>query len=82
MRSWKWYSKLGLALAVTAFAWFVWPTPWQYSDTRHIRWHRVTGQMQQWGNRGWIDREAALREPVRVRRAAPTSTQPSPDDMP
>jgi len=30
MRHWRWYSKLLFALLVAAFAYFVWPTPWQY----------------------------------------------------
>jgi hypothetical protein len=30
MRSWRWYSKLLFALLVAAFAYWVWPTPWQY----------------------------------------------------
>jgi hypothetical protein len=40
----------GIVVAlVVAFAWFVWPTPW---ETRHkpgaVRRHRVTGQIQVW----------------------------------
>jgi len=30
MRTWRWYSKVVLALVVAAFAYFVWPTPWTY----------------------------------------------------
>ena len=28
MRTWRWYSKLLFALLIAAFAYFVWPTPW------------------------------------------------------
>jgi len=28
MRTWRWYSKVLLALVVVAFAYYVWPTPW------------------------------------------------------
>ena len=30
MRSWRWYSKVLFALLVAAFAYWVWPTPWEY----------------------------------------------------
>ena len=28
MKHWRWYSKVLLALALLAFAYWVWPTPW------------------------------------------------------
>jgi membrane protein implicated in regulation of membrane protease activity len=57
MRSWPWYSKVLFALAVLAFAWLVWPTPWRRSEvtvssTRVIvRENRLTGRTQV----RWVD---------------------------
>ena len=50
MRSWRWYSKVLLALLVAAFAYWVWPTPYQYlppplpkgMDTEYDDWGRET----------------------------------------
>lgn len=60
MRSWRWYSKVLFALLVAAFAYWVWPTPWQYLppplpkgiDTEYgwgivaLRFNRFTGRIQ------------------------------------
>jgi|GEM_PF-3578686 len=57
MRTWRWYSKLLFALLVTAFAYFVWPTPWRYHDFDGVpfRSHRLTDRVQVLGYRGWED---------------------------
>jgi hypothetical protein len=55
MRAWKWYSKTLLALAILAFAYLVWPTPWRYDHAKGVpvRTHRITGETQEfnvpWG---------------------------------
>jgi len=50
MRSWRWYSKLLLALLVVAFAYFVWPTPWRYehrgTENSLVRINRLTDEVQ------------------------------------
>jgi len=48
MRSWRWYSKLLLALFLLAFAYWVWPTPWRYSESEGytMRENRFTGRVQ------------------------------------
>ncbi len=52
VRGWRWYSKVALVLVVGAFAWFVWPTPWESHD--RVRVNRFTGRTQVLtGGRGW-----------------------------
>jgi len=43
MRTWRWYSKVLLGLLILAFAYYVWPTPWQCFYDGHflVRTHRL-----------------------------------------
>ena len=48
MRTWRWYSKVLFALAVAAFAYWVWPTPWEHHwvhDDVQLRINRFTGSL-------------------------------------
>lgn len=56
MRTWRWYSKLTLALVLAAFVYWVWPTPWRYFSRYDEQWrvHRVTGRSQ-YLHKGWRD---------------------------
>jgi hypothetical protein len=56
MRTWRWYSKVLLALAILAFAYFVWPTPYRYFTVRGVahRENRFTGEVTAfYDNVGW-----------------------------
>lgn len=56
MSEWRWYSKMLLALAVVAFAYSVWPTPYRYMTTggRGVwRIARITGQGAVLTSTGW-----------------------------
>ena len=57
MRSWRWYFKVLFALLVAAFAYWVWPTPWQTEKVRGdtMRVNRVTGAAQVLRVYGWDD---------------------------
>ena len=58
MRTWRWYSKLGFALLLAAFAYCVWPTPWRYfppprnyeefdfSEVISVRLNMLSGEVQ------------------------------------
>jgi hypothetical protein len=60
VRSWRWYSKLLFALLVSAFAYWVWPTPWRHSSlvvgevALPVRVHRVTGRAERLTLTGWV----------------------------
>jgi len=70
MRTWRWYSKLLFALLVAAFAYFAWPTPWQYHPTggRLYRTHRITGVGQLWWGDGWYPTPTEMRRREEERR--------------
>ena len=55
MRHWRWYSKVLFALLAAAFAYWVWPTPWQHFTRGElpIRTHRVTGRTEILVLGGW-----------------------------
>jgi hypothetical protein len=48
-----------LSIAVAAFLWFIWPTPWRYNPDHTLRFHRLTGRVQarDAGRRTWRDTE-------------------------
>ena len=48
MRTWRWYSKVLLALVALAFAYWVWPTPYRYWNDHawSFRVNRFTGTAQ------------------------------------
>jgi len=64
MRNWRWYSKVLFALLVAAFAYFVWPTQWQYETVNPslVRIHRITGRTEALRRTGWQPMELDLGE--------------------
>ena len=56
MRHWRWYSKVLFALVLAAFAYWVWPTPWerfQWGDRAPGRVNRFTGAVEFNVGHGW-----------------------------
>jgi hypothetical protein len=94
MRSWRWYSKVLFALLVAAFAYWVWPTPWQYGQEHEgirgrsviypLRMQRISGRTQLFSRkRGWEDialYEARVAEARREREAIEAEEQKALDE--
>jgi hypothetical protein len=66
MRTWRWYSKVLLGLALAAFAYWVWPTAWVHCTTFFpgsagppemvsARVNRFTGRTEVLSPLGWCD---------------------------
>ena len=70
MRTWRWYSKVVLALVLLAFAYSVWPTPWYYMEGGWQRVNRLTGSLQSFDPQGGWQPESTAAGP-----------QPSPDTV-